>query len=126
MTETRLQEQLPRVPLAKQGRDIKQKCGRTACRESSQEKWMEAEGLCLLHAARADLLSLSRSQACRSVTKTTHWKAGCGKTACPVWREGWPSGHPYPYPEERRQERSSRGKLIRCRLEALRYSRLET
>ena len=97
MTETRLQEQLPRVPLAKQGRDIKQQCGRTACRESSQEKWMEAEGLCLFHAARADLLSLSQSQACRSVTKTTNWKAGCGKTACPVWREGWPSGHPYPY-----------------------------
>src|SRR5436309_1757995 len=29
--------------------------------------------------------------------KPTDRKAGCGKTACPVWREGWPSGHPYPY-----------------------------
>src|SRR5436190_5032406 len=29
--------------------------------------------------------------------KPTNWKAGCGKSARPVWREGWPQGHPYPY-----------------------------
>jgi hypothetical protein len=28
----------------------------------------------------------------------TNWRAGCGKTACPVRREGWSSNlHPYPY-----------------------------
>ena len=31
--------------------------------------------------------------------ETADWKAGCGKTACPVWREGrcrkW--HRPYPY-----------------------------
>src|SRR5436309_13700945 len=79
MTETRLQEQLPRVPLAKQGRDRKQKCGRTACRESSQEKWMEAEGLCLLHAAWVDLLSLSQSKACRSINRPPTGKPDAGK-----------------------------------------------
>src|SRR6516165_5111048 len=29
----------------------------------------------------------------------TNWRAGCGKSACPVRREGWhnPMRHPYPY-----------------------------
>jgi hypothetical protein len=31
--------------------------------------------------------------------KTTDWKAGCGKSACPVWREGGrTTASPYPYP----------------------------
>jgi len=31
--------------------------------------------------------------------KTTNWRAGCGRTACPVRREGEPKpiGPPYPY-----------------------------
>src|SRR5438094_9567448 len=30
--------------------------------------------------------------------ETTDRKAGCGKSARPVWREGWSSNlHPYPY-----------------------------
>src|SRR6266446_402698 len=44
---------------------MKRKCGQNAYRKSSQEKWIEAVGLCLLHAARADLLSLSQGKACR-------------------------------------------------------------
>src|SRR5689334_5857197 len=59
MRKTRLQTKLPRVPLAKQGRVKQQPCGPSACRESSQEKLMEAVGLRLLHAARTDLQSLS-------------------------------------------------------------------
>ena len=31
------------------------------------------------------------------LTEPTNRRAGCGKTARPVRREGWPSGHPYPY-----------------------------
>src|SRR2546426_7891335 len=38
MKETRLQQKLPPVPLAKHGRVTQQKCGLIACRESSQEK----------------------------------------------------------------------------------------
>ena|SRR3981081_1782128 len=59
MRETLPQPKLPRVPQAKQGRVKQRKCGSTACRESSQEKSMEAVGRCLLHAAWTDLLSLS-------------------------------------------------------------------
>ncbi len=58
MTETRPQPKLPRVPPAKQGRVKQRQCGLTACRKSSQEQSLEAVGLCLLHAAWADLLSL--------------------------------------------------------------------
>ena len=31
--------------------------------------------------------------------ETTHWRAGCGRSACPVRREGGPNsiGSPYPY-----------------------------
>jgi len=61
MTETRLQPKLPRVPQAKQGRVKQQKCGWIACRERSQEQLLEAAGLCLLHAAWTDLLSLRPS-----------------------------------------------------------------
>src|SRR5437762_3177131 len=59
MRETLPQQKLPRVPLAKQGRVTQRKCRSSACRESSQEQSLEAAGLCLLHAARTDLLSLS-------------------------------------------------------------------
>jgi hypothetical protein len=37
--------------------------------------------------------------------ETTNWKAGCGRPACPVWREGWRAKrHPYPYVRLRRRE----------------------
>src|SRR5216684_7669980 len=58
MTETRPQPKLPRVPPAKQGRVKQRQCGLSACRKSSQEQSLEAVGLCLLHAAWTDLLSL--------------------------------------------------------------------
>ncbi len=30
--------------------------------------------------------------------KTTNWKAGCGRSACPVWREGERNQSPLPTP----------------------------
>src|SRR5881397_3842956 len=53
---------------------------------------------CLLCRARA-LLSCEGLCDGSSVSclDPTNWKAGCGKTARPVWREGRPSGRPYPY-----------------------------
>ena len=88
MRDTHLQNKLPRVPLAKQGRVIQQAWGSIACRERSQEQSIEAEDLCLNRDARVDLLSLNPSRSRRPREETTDWKAGCGKTACPVWREG--------------------------------------
>src|SRR2546426_7005053 len=61
MRATSLQPKLPRVPLAKQGRVAQQRCGLHGCRENSQEQLLEAVGLCLPHAALANLLSLSQS-----------------------------------------------------------------
>ena len=61
MRETALQYQLPRVPMAKQGRVTKQRCGSNTCRKTSQEEMMEAEDLCLDRATGVDLLSLHPS-----------------------------------------------------------------
>ena len=61
MREALLQNKLPRVPLAKQGRGPKQACRTSVCRETSKEEWREAEDLGLTSATWANLLSLSLS-----------------------------------------------------------------
>src|SRR5512133_2330373 len=58
---------------------------------------METTGLGLHRACRADLLSLN-STAARQPVKATDWRAGCGKPARPVRREGQgslPCSYPY-------------------------------
>src|SRR5512133_356826 len=58
---------------------------------------METTGLGLHRACRADLLSLN-STAARQPVKATDWRAGCGKPARPVRREGqgsFPCSYPY-------------------------------
>jgi hypothetical protein len=100
MTGTGLQSKLPRVPLAKQGRATKGDCNSIACRKSSQEPInREAEDLCFRDARRIDLLSLNPTNWRSDLRdETTNWKAGCGKSARPVWREGQGSiPCPYPY-----------------------------
>ncbi len=88
MRETRLQQELPRVPMAKQGRVKQQVCGSSACWEPSQEESIEAQDLCLNRGAYVDLLSLNTSPSRQLCKLTTNWKAVCGKTARTVWREG--------------------------------------
>ena len=39
--------------------------------------------------------------ACPLRGKTTDWRAGCGRSASPVRREGRPDRRPYPYPPRR-------------------------
>src|SRR5580658_8577364 len=55
----------------------------------------------LLRRTRADLpesLSLGEASQSRMRRALTNWRAGCGKSARPVRREGWSSNlHPYPY-----------------------------
>jgi hypothetical protein len=87
--ETDLQHKPSRVPLAKQG-GVQQGCGSSVCWENSQEQEVEAEDLCLRCAPGADLLSLNPwDKRINLREESTNWKAGCGKSARPVWREGW-------------------------------------
>src|SRR2546429_6863994 len=51
---------------------------------------LPSKGCTVWNTALANMFSLN--------TETTDWRAGCGKSACPVRREGWSSNlHPYPY-----------------------------
>ena len=87
MRNTRLQQKLPRVPMAKPGRVKQQACGSNARWEPSQEKSVEAD--CASNRdARVDLLGLNTCQSRQLSKLTTDRKAGCGKTARTVWREG--------------------------------------
>ena len=55
---------------------------------------LPSKGCTVWNTALANMFSLN--------TETTDWRAGCGKSACPVRREGWSSNlHPYPYFIER-------------------------
>ena len=98
MRNTRLQQKLPRVPMAKPGRVKQQACGSNARWEPSQEKSVEAD--CASNRdARVDLLGLNTCQSRQLSKLTTDRKAGCGKTARTVWREGrgsMPRSYPYP------------------------------
>src|SRR3989304_5123706 len=98
MKNTRLQQKLPRVPMAKPGRVKQQACGSNARWEPSQEKSVEADWASNRD-ARVDLLGLNTCQSRQLSKLTTDRKAGCGKTARTVWREGrgsMPRSYPYP------------------------------
>jgi len=63
----------------------------------------------ILVIAKPRLLNLDRTPACFVNPlrgKTTNWRAGCGRSARPVRREGEPKpmGSPYPYPGKSRED----------------------
>ena len=53
---------------------------------------MKAEDRCLDRATWVDLLSLNLRESAPALQETTGWKVGCGKSARPVWKEGWRFG----------------------------------
>src|SRR5438094_9929120 len=59
-------------------------------RADNQIAGLASKGCTVWNMALANMHSLPQ--------ETTDRKAGCGKSARPVWREGWSSNlHPYPY-----------------------------
>src|SRR5258706_15251055 len=57
---------------------------------NGQTAGLRSKGYTVWNMALANMSSLQK--------RPTNWKAGCGKSASPVWREGWSSNlHPYPY-----------------------------
>ncbi len=99
MRETPLQNKLPRVPLAKQGRVTQQRSGTSACRKTSQEEFMEAEDLCLQSATWVDLLSLSLSpRAPTSAPRPPTGKPDAGNPPVRFGGRGAGNRSPYPYP----------------------------